>query len=79
MMTVLVCLQDGRTCVHLACRGGNVEAVKYLLERGGEEMLMTTDKVHAIDIYIYTYIYMYICIYIYIYIYTCTYTYCWRI
>ncbi len=44
---MMVCLQYGRTCVHSACRGGNVEVVKYLLERGGEEMLMRTDTVSA--------------------------------
>jgi hypothetical protein len=42
---IFIHIQDGASCLHTACQWGHLEVVKYLCERGGEELLMLTDKV----------------------------------
>ena len=38
-------MQDGWSCLHIACQEGQLKVVKVLCERGGEELMMMTDKV----------------------------------
>ena len=39
------CLQDGWSCLHVACEKGHVDVAKLLCEVGGEQLLMLTDNV----------------------------------
>ena len=39
---------DCSTCLHVACGAGHLDVVKYLCERGGEELLMQIRYVRAV-------------------------------
>ncbi len=36
---LLVCLQDGRTCLFSACCNGYLDVAKYLVEQGGKQLI----------------------------------------
>jgi hypothetical protein len=41
----LAYVQNGASCLFLACQEGHLEVVKYLYEQGGKELLMLTINV----------------------------------
>ncbi len=47
IMCVCVCVgvQDGSSCLHIACRRRDIEIIRYLCDQGGEELLMQTEGV----------------------------------
>jgi hypothetical protein len=44
---VRACVQERKSCLHMASMYAPLEVVKYLHEAGGKELLMLTDKVSA--------------------------------
>ena len=40
-------VQDGYSCLGVACKKGHIEVVKYLVKAGGKELLMSRDSVSA--------------------------------
>jgi hypothetical protein len=44
---VCVRVQNGWSCLYIACYNAHLEAVKYLCEVGGKELLMLKDNVSA--------------------------------
>lgn len=45
---VAECVQDGWSCLLIACQNGHLEVVKYLHGAGGEALLMMTKKVRLV-------------------------------
>jgi hypothetical protein len=41
-------MQDGYTCLHSAAYHGQVDTVKYLIEAGGQELVLATTNVSQI-------------------------------
>ncbi len=40
-----MCVQDGDTCLHWACEGGDLEVVKHMCALGGEALVLKANKV----------------------------------
>ncbi len=47
-------MQDGSTCLQVACAAGHFDMVRYLCERSGEKFLMLKNKVNTFyEVYFY--------------------------
>jgi hypothetical protein len=45
-MLHLLHVQDGRTCLHIACNTWNSEVIQWCLDMGGKDLLAQTDNVN---------------------------------
>jgi hypothetical protein len=41
----IMTMQDGYTCLHVAADQGNLETVQFLVEQGGQELLLSASEV----------------------------------
>ncbi len=52
MTVTLAHVQNGASCLCIACQEAHLEVVKYLCEQGGKELLMLTSKVTVLRVFL---------------------------